>query len=182
MAVTVMRKFNGMALAVALAIQAGAAGAVCVTEPEARSVALFVAPDMIRALSNTCRPSLPAGAYLTRSNDALIARYRAVSDTAWPGVQALLGRVPETKMFAGLDEGAARGLIGAMLQDKALGKISPNDCSMASQMLESLDPLPPQNMASFLVALARLGESASNERLPAGKKPKPSVFCPVVAQ
>lgn len=180
MAVTAFRKWGGTALAAVLTLQASAARAVCITEPEAKSVALFLAPDMIRTLASTCRAALPANAYLTRSSGTLIDRYRPVSEANWPGVQTLLGRIPETKMFAGLDESAARGMIGAVLQDKALGKISASDCAMANQMLEALDPLPPQNMASFLVALARLGEAASNKRMLANQKPKASVFCPAL--
>ncbi len=180
MAVKGFRKFGGAVLAAALAFQTSAAGAVCITDPEAKSVALFFAPDLLRALSTTCRASLPANAYLTRSSDALAARYRTASTAAWPGVQALIGRIPETKIFRGLNEEGARGMIAAMVEDKGLGKISPKDCALFNEMLAPLDPLPPENMASFLVALGKLGESASAKPRADKQAAKPSIFCPAV--
>lgn len=175
------RHVLGAALIAIFPVQAGAANSVCVTESEAKSVALFLAPDVLRTLSTTCRPLLNGDAYLGRSSDQLVARYRTASSTAWPNVQVLLGRIPEVKMFRGLNEEGARGMIAVMLEDKALGKLSPGDCSMANDMLEALDPLPPQNMATLLVTFARFGESMGrtsggnrgNEKQPK----KPSLFC-----
>jgi hypothetical protein len=182
MAVTGLRKWWGGALAMASIVQANAARAVCVTDAEAKSVALFVAPDMLRALATTCRPSLPGNAYLTRSSDALVARFRSASSGSWPAVQALLGRIPEVRLFRGLNEESARGMITAVIEDKGLGKVGPSDCSLADAMLAPLDPLPPENVASLIVALAKFGEMSSNERKAKAQKqsPKPSMFCPAV--
>jgi hypothetical protein len=188
MAVTGLRRWSAALLAVTVSTQAVAAPSFCMTDHEARSVALFLAPDIITAVGKTCRPLLPAGAYLSRSDEALSGRFRASSSAAWPTVKSLIARVPEAKMFADMDEPTARGMIKLAFGPKLMEKIKPGDCGMVDQLLAPLDPLPPENLAAFLIALARLGESGElngKANVAPDKRPKKaSIFCsaPVAAK
>jgi hypothetical protein len=182
MAVTGWRRFGAAVLAMAVSGEAMAAPSFCMTDHEARSVALFLAPDILAAVGKTCRPLLPAGSYLSRPDDALSGRFRASSSAAWPTVKTLIARVPEAKMFADMDEPTARGMIKLAFGPKLMEKIKPSDCGMVDGLLAPLDPLPPENMAAFLVALARLGESGELSGKASTARPKKaSIFCAIPA-
>ena len=141
---TRLHRFGGAIVAAALACQASAANAICLTEPELKAAIRFLSPDLIVALTDKCGAVLPANAYVRRSGPALVARYRTVSATSWPGVRALIARIPEARIFASFDEAAARGMVTGMVKEGlAKEKISTGDCDTIDGVMAALDPLPP---------------------------------------
>ncbi|MBS0479221.1 MAG: hypothetical protein JSR79_07975, partial [Proteobacteria bacterium] len=75
----------GIALWAGLAASIAHAAEVkpCLTEAEAQSVFLALAPDAIRAVGQKCAPSLPEGATLRAGLAAFAAPYDAAAATAW---------------------------------------------------------------------------------------------------
>ncbi|MDB5681219.1 MAG: hypothetical protein JWO16_1024 [Sphingomonas bacterium] len=84
-----MRKMIGATIALwagmaATTAQAATEAKPCLTEAEAESVFLALAPDAIRTVAQKCAPSLPATATLRSGLATFAAPYDTAAMTAWP--------------------------------------------------------------------------------------------------
>lgn len=176
---TIAKRWGGVAIGMALMVQAGAASAAnfCVTDREARAIGLFMAPDVLRAAAKICRPTLPADAYLARPTEMLTARYTVVGSNVWPEIKALVARIPDAKLLRDVDEKAIRAIFGPLVEDKLMGKIKPTDCASANEILTQLEPLPPENLMSVLVTIARLAEKDKKPATGSKTPNKTQIFC-----
>ena len=127
----------------------------CLTEAEAQSVFLAVAPDVVRAVATKCAPSLPNTAMLRNGLAAFIAPYDAAAANAWPQALPAIGKMAgaETK---GVEPAALKPLIGPMVGAMASDTLKPADCQTIDRVLSLVAPLPPANVAG-LAALAASG-------------------------
>ena len=157
----------GMAATVAQAADAKP----CLTEAEAQSVFLVLAPDTIRAVATKCAPSLTETATLRNGLAAFVAPYDAAAATAWPQALPVVGKLAGPDM-KGLDPAALKPMIGPMVGAMASEKLKPSDCTTIERAVSLVAPLPPANVAG-LAALAAASETKGGKG--------PFSICPAVA-
>lgn len=166
-------------LGVGIALWAGMATTVaqaaetkpCLTEADAQSVFLAIAPDTIRAVATKCAASLPEAATLRGGLAAFIAPYDAAATGAWPQALPVIGKMAGPDM-KGLDPAALKPMIGPMVGAMAAEKLKPTDCTMIERAVSLVAPLPPANVAG-LAALAAAGGTKGGKG--------PFSICPAVA-
>lgn len=138
----------------------------CVSAGEAEALITSILPETIEQLGATCAGQLPPGALLRQPPAALIARYRADADTAWPGAQRAVQRLAGNDVGGLLSGNLARPLIASLLAPAITRAVQPGDCPAYDRIITLAQPLPPRNLAGLLVAAWQLGD--------ARKKPDPN--------
>jgi hypothetical protein len=141
-----------------LALPATAASAQakpCFSTAEATSLVTALLPDGLAVAVEKCRAVLPAQAYLVRSGDALVSRYRAQAAPAFKGARPVFAKMmgKDAALLDSLDDETVRKLMGAGVA-QAIGKdIKPATCPDIDRIAEALDPLPPRNMSLLVGAI-----------------------------
>lgn len=176
------RHFVAGALALALG-GAGAADAqapvrVCVTAPEAESLVLAVAPDLIRQTGVACATALPPTALVRQAEGRLIAKYQSEADAAWSRATVALGKLVGPESQGLVQSGFARAMLGSLIGPTITGKISPGDCPAIERIVTLLEPLPPKNTAALLVTMIQLNDADKSK---AGAKTSGLPICPAKA-
>jgi hypothetical protein len=140
----------------------------CVTETEAAAIFAAVMPDMIDGLRDKCATNLPADAYLVRNADTLVARYKVLADQRWPAAKLAFGKIAgEEEMTKTMPDQFLRPLIGSMIGSELFKDVKPKECVGASKIVESLAPLPAENMSMLISAvLAMVGDENSKDTMP----------------
>ncbi|MBN8807390.1 MAG: hypothetical protein J0I47_04005 [Sphingomonas sp.] len=136
------------------ATTAQAATAPCLTESEAQSLFLAVAPDAIDAVGQKCAAQLAPNATLRGGLGALVGRYRVAADAAWPQASLAIAKIGSADM-KGVDPAMLRPMIGPMIAQMATDKMKPADCVLVDRLATQLAPLPPANTASLIVVIAQ---------------------------
>lgn len=157
-----MPAFRTAAAAVALAslsLPASAQDLPQMSEAEVNAVALYAMPHAFRALQARCATQLPGSAYIRARGDALGSRLDQASRGRFPAARAALTRMvtAENPQMAALlgqlpaenIEPLARELIAGKVQSE----VQLADCAKYDRVLELLDPLPPENLASLMGVL-----------------------------
>jgi len=131
---------------------AQAQGRICLTSPEAESIALVVMPDILRQTGVLCAARLPVASPL-RSGGDLIARYDREAERAWPAAKAAILKlsVPQADLLLGSD--FARPIVATLVAPLVVGRIAVADCGTVDRLVSLLAPLPPRNTAGVLVTL-----------------------------
>lgn len=156
-------------LAVTLAAPGlGADRSECVTESESAAIFASLMPDLIDGLRDKCAAHLPANSYLTQNGDALIARYKAHADLRWPMAKLAFGRMAgEPDMAAKLPDEYFRPMLGSLVGAELVKDVKAEDCGGANRIVESLAPLPPENVAVMIGAILSLaGKEGAKEEFP----------------
>ena len=159
-----MKKMMSAAIALWAGMAATTAQAVdaktCLTEAEAQSVFLALAPDAIRMVAQKCAPSLPEEATLRSGLAAFTAPYDAAAVTAWPQAGPALARIAGPDM-KGIDPVAMKPMIGAMIGAMAADQVKPKDCATIERAVALLAPLPPANVAGLILLAVSSGSKPS---------------------
>lgn len=166
-----LKEVAGALASLSLASSAAAAPGNCVTETEAAAIFAAMLPDMIDGLRDKCAAHLPANAYLVSSADALVARYKVAADQRWPAAKLAFGKIGgDQEMAAKMPDQYLRPLIGSMVGAELFKNVKPGDCSGASRIVESLAPLPPENVSMLIGAvLAMVDDKGKNQSMPVCK-------------
>jgi hypothetical protein len=148
----------------------------CMKPEDAAALSLAVVPPMIDAVAAKCSSALPATAFLNSGAKGMSQRFRV----AVPDRGAVMARAMETFTGQAMPPEASGEAMVGFIEAIAVGKISENldvkDCLSYNTMIEAMAPLPPENIASFVVAAIRIGINHA----PANDKKMP--FCrPAVA-
>jgi len=101
----------------------------------------------------------------------LAARYLIRSSFAANGARVALGKISgmAAEDIAKLSNETVRNLLAVGVQ-QAIGKgIGANDCRIIDQVLEQLEPLPPENMANLLAIAMVEGNRAKQAKGTAGR-------------
>jgi hypothetical protein len=163
---------NGAALSAMLACfsaQAQAAGTPCLTSAEARSVVSAALPDLVLAISNKCKPALPADAYLTKSGGSLASKFKSSANAAWPSAKKAVLRIAGDKaeLLASLPDDSSRALLSVGINTMITNGVTTEKCGVANRILAALDPLPSANFADAFSAVI---ETEMAKPKPAGKE------------
>ena len=150
------------ALALAVSMTASATAATksnCVTEAESAAIFASLMPDMIDGLRDKCAAHLPANAFLVVNGNLLVDRYKAHADQRWPAAKLAFGRMTgQEKMADALPDEFFRPMLGSMVGSELLKDVKVEDCGGANRIIESLAPLPPENVAVMIGAILALAE------------------------
>jgi hypothetical protein len=148
----------------------------CLTSGEARTVVSAALPDLVVAISNKCRPSLPPSAYLAKSGGVLADRFKATANTAWPAAKLAVLKVggDRTKLLATLPDETSRALLSVGINAAITNGITTENCTVTNRIMAALDPLPPANFADAFSAVI---ESQIGRAKPGGKE-IPFKICP----
>ena len=147
----------------------------CLTEAEAQSVFLALAPDAIRAVGQKCAPLLPETATLRGGLSAFAAPYDATAAAAWPSAGPALAKIAGPDM-KGIDPVAMKPMIGAMIGSMAADTVKPKDCTAIDRAVGLLAPLPPANVAGLILLAATSGSKGAKgpiEICPVAPAPPP---------
>jgi hypothetical protein len=161
---------------VALPFQALAAETAkpCLEAAEAQAMLQFMLPETIDALSDQCRPVLPADATLTRSGHALAERYRPAADGAWPMAKVAFGKMSDPAMLKLLDDATIQKVFKAGMTAQIPKTLPTKDCGTVDRFITALEPLPAKNMAMLLGSLIELGTKTEAS----GRRASPLNLCP----
>jgi hypothetical protein len=168
-----MKAYFSAALAALIATggTAQAQTAACVTRTEAEALVLFVAPDLIRQTGQRCATTLPASALLRQNSGALIAKYEAESERAWPQARKALLKIAGPDASQMLDSAFAKPMIGTLVAPLVTGNLQDKDCATVERAMSLVQPLPARNTAALLVLFAQ-ADAAS---------PRPMMRLPICA-
>ncbi|HYC94466.1 MAG TPA: hypothetical protein VEB39_02080 [Sphingomicrobium sp.] len=149
-------------LAVSLSMATSATAAAqskCVTEAESAAIMAAMMPDLIDGLRKKCSAHLPTNAYLSQRSTELVARYRVLADQRWPTAKLAFGRMTgEPGIADKLPDEFFRPMLGAMVGDALVKDVKPHECEGANRIVESLAPLPPENVAVLIAAIMTLAD------------------------
>lgn len=128
---------------------------LCLTGPEAEALALVALPEIIRGAGTACATQLPATSLVRQPASALLARYDAEADRAWPAARAAIVKLSDPAIDALLQSQFARGVLATLVTPLLIGRIAPRDCGTIDRLVTLLAPLPPRNTAGVIVAALR---------------------------
>jgi hypothetical protein len=148
--VTAIIAFPGTAIA-------AEAAKPCMQPAEAQALLTFMLPEAFQALSEQCRATLPAEAVLSRSGQALVARYRPESDAAWPLAKVAFGKISDASILRLLDDATLKKLVSAGIAGEVPKRVKTKDCETVDRFVTALEPLPAKNVAMLLGALIEVG-------------------------
>lgn len=131
----------------------------CLTDTEAQSVFLALAPDAIRSVAQKCAPSLPEAATLRGGLAAFAAPYDAAAAAAWPQALPAIAKLAGPDM-KGMDLAAMKPMIGPMIGAMAADQVKPKDCATVERAIALLAPLPPANFAGLILLAASSGSKS----------------------
>lgn len=137
----------------ATAAQAQAAVKACIAAPAAEALMLSVAPDALRRVSQLCGPALPPSAFLRRSTNAMLGRYAAEAEAAWPRAKDAIGSLMGDQAGGLLDSDMVRPLISTTVAELLAKDVKEKDCGLIDRVLMLIEPLPPRNAAALIVTL-----------------------------
>lgn len=162
---------NTVAALASLSLASAATAATpknCVTEAEAAAIFASMLPDMIDGLRDKCAAHLPNTAYLVGNADSLVARYKVAADVRWPAAKLAFGKIAgDEAMSAKMPDQFLRPLIGSMVGAELFKNVKPADCNGASRIVESLAPLPPENVSMLIGAvLTMVDDKGKNQSMP----------------
>lgn len=163
-----MNKTMGAAIALWAGMAATTAQAVetkpCMTEAEAQSVFLAVAPDTLRAVAQKCTTSLPDAATLRGGLASFLAPYDTAAAGAWPQALPAIAKMAGPDM-KGVDPATMKAMIGPLIGAMASDKLKPADCTTIDRALTLMAPLPPANVAG-IAALALTSSGSKGGKSP----------------
>lgn len=149
----------------------------CVTPAEASGLMLVMAPEAFKAAGTACAAALPPTALLRQSNSALLQRYQAEAEAAWPAAKGAFGKLIGKDDAAFAQSDLMRPLLTALLAPAIAKDIKPADCPRIDHIVTLLAPLPPRNAADLVVEILQLTNAADAHK---GKK-SDLPLCPAAA-
>jgi hypothetical protein len=79
------------------------------------------------------------------------SKYKPAADKAWPEASKAFAGMMGTKLPAGIDPALFTPIAQAFVVTAIAEKVDAADCPVAEKVFATLEPLPPQNLASLMV-------------------------------
>ncbi len=140
-----------LALMLALAAAPPQPARPCLTDTEAQAMVLVAMPDILRETGRLCAPRLPATSPIRQADGALVGRYQAAADQAWPGARAAIVKLSDPTVDILLQSDYARPLLTSIIVPLIVGRIAIGDCATIDRLVTNLAPLPPRNTAGIVI-------------------------------
>jgi hypothetical protein len=154
-------KLAALALVAAQA-EAAPEAAPCLPRDQAGEMAVVLIPSLIDNAARRCAGHLPQGAFLGTGSAAMTARLRA--ETA-PFRDRAVARILElTGQVVAPAEGTSNDQMIELVTASMTGALETERCPSASDLVESLSPLPARNLGQmFGVIIGIAGEIAGED-------------------
>ena len=152
-----------------LALSLGSTGAAqanrnCLSEEEGTAVFAAMLPDLIDGLRDKCAAGIVFIASPADEADTLLARYKLAADQRWPVAKQAFGRIAgQAEMTDQLPDEFFRPMLGAMIGAELVKGVKPGDCAGANRIVESLAPLPAENVAALIGAILVLADDGKDK-------------------
>lgn len=160
-------KIASIAIMAVLAIQpiAASAASPCLTSVEAQALVRVALPDVIGGVSDKCRTSLSGTSFLLQSGPGLIERYRGSAGSAWSAAKPAMFKLAgdQGAFLAAMPDDAVKPLLSALISGEIGKGIKSEQCGKIDSLIAAVAPLPAENMADMLVALAGLTAKEGKE-------------------
>lgn len=143
------------ALALGLAPLPASAQQVPLSAGEINAVALYAMPHAFRSLQTRCTGQVPAHAYMFAQGPAVSARLEQAARGRFPAARAAVTRLAARNdpqmatILAALPAENVEPLVAELIAGKVRSEVAAEDCGQINRVLELLDPLPPENLASL---------------------------------
>jgi len=137
--------------AVAQSVQA----ANCLSTVQAEALVTYLLPKAVDASRTKCAASLPASSPLMIQNSERLARYRAASETAWPGARNAVNVLAGQKLPPNMDDALLRPIADAMFAQLIGNGIKSKDCAVIGKIYGDLEPMSPSNIASLAITIVQ---------------------------
>ncbi len=175
---------TGMLIIPAL-LQAQVAPTQCLTRSEMRSGISYIMPMLMNAAKNACATALPKGSFLTDGSTDMIGKYQILADNNKATAISLISKFGSEMKLEGLDPKSETDmfaeLLPIMIEEGVSKEIKPESCATMNDIVESLAPLPPENMTrlveSIAVEVIRSDDAKVAKSKSAKKTQKPPLLC-----
>ena len=145
-----------------LLTQAAPAERPCITNEEAGDMAVALLPYLLDAAAQRCRPHLGANAFLLTGAAAWSARLRRDSvprrASALRGISKMGGGAAPP---SGAEGDAAFDFVAQLVTGGLTGSLRPEHCGQIDTIAQALSPLPTENIARLVGALAAIAVTAN---------------------
>lgn len=164
-------RIAGLAALSAVASAQAAAAQDCLTQPELTGIVTFALPVVMDGAMKACRPALSPQGYFATQGPALVQRYAARKQEAWPTAKAAILKIGDARdakmkdMVANLPDSALQPFAEGMVAQMVTEGIKPDQCVAIERATRLLSPLPPENTAELLTFIVGIAD-----RPKAGKK------------
>jgi hypothetical protein len=154
-----LAKFS-ILLALPAMITAQARPTECLTRTEMRSGISYIMPMLINAVKNACANTLPKGSFLTDGSADMLSKYQALAASNKAAALSLIDKFGAGMKLDSVDtDGGAQtdmmeALLPIMVEEGLAKEIKPESCTAMNDIVESLDPLPPENMTRLIETIA----------------------------
>ena len=153
-----------------------AATKTCITAPEIQSIAMVSTPTLLQTAKQKCQSVLSKDAYLIQNNEALVAKFEQNREAFIPSASAAFKKImvstapnkEQVDFFNAMPLATMVSLFQVSLVSTI--KMDAKTCYIANEVVELLEPLPPQNMARLFTILMQFGST--------GQKQSSFVACP----
>ena len=171
-----MKRAALLVIAAMLASPAAAQQRTCLSDAEAETLAAVILPDVIRETGRLCQTRLPARSLLRNANSALVAKYQAAADRAWPAAQQAIVKLSDPAVTLLLQSEYARPVLSSLIAPQVVGRIAVEDCPTIDRLVTLLEPLPPANTAGVIVTAIRADQANRRARKISGPE---LPLCPI---
>jgi hypothetical protein len=147
-------------LAQGAAPPAPAAPPPCLQREGVRDAFMVLAPHLVQAVANKCKAHLPATAFLNMRGTDLVARMKTDAAGRAPSAAGAIRAVAGDKVPEAADPEALVTL-GGLFGMAIASEMKPESCGEMSNLVESLAPLPTENIGRAIVSvliLSKFGE------------------------
>lgn len=165
----------GMALlAMGLSIGARAADdrGTCLTEAELSALTVYVMPQAVAAVQASCKGQLSPQGFVATGGAAMVQRYAAKSDQAWPLAKSAFVKFAggsankDAKEFVSLPDSGMRPFLDAFFQQKIAEEVHPKSCQDIERLAQVVDRIDPDTTGALVGVIAALA---------LGKKDNPKI-------
>lgn len=162
-------KSIGAASAIAL-VFSGTAQAVpaksCLTANEIHGLVAFALPDVVDGMVKKCSATLRPDGYFNSQGSQLAERLAVGKDAAWPMASQAFRKFGDDfkgKPSATLSDRTLRAVIENEVVEKMLGDLPVKACGDIEAIVQTLDPLPAENMIQFVSAVFGVAGRGGNK-------------------
>lgn len=138
------------------------------TAEQVAAATRYALPHLYSSLQTQCSPVLSSNGYLALNRERLAKKFTDGADENWVLARDVLfqfsGQDADSAM-ADLPDEALKPFVDGMIGVMIAGKIKPADCDTAERVLETLDPMPADNVAQLIgVVVEKAEQSKRNKR------------------
>jgi hypothetical protein len=138
----------------------------CVSKTQVRDMVVVLSPYVVDAVAKKCGPALPATAFLNAGASALSARLKAEGAGREASAMAALQVFAGDKMPAVQDQTALMTVMGQMMGTMATAKLPADKCAGISEILQSISPLPAENVGQLFATVAQMAGIGKDGKSP----------------